>query len=416
MKSKTTFTERGQALIVIALAAVVLFGFMGLAIDGSAKFSDRRHAQNAADTAVLAASLAKLRGDTSWKVKGLDRALSNGYDDNLVNNTVTVYSCDETGSDCASYAGKSKYVKVVIVSHVSTYFARIVGINQLDNVVQAVAYSSEEYTGQLYNGAAFVGLAQDQCKTIWLHGSAGITIQGGGLFSNSNQDCGVTIAGASGFNVTMDGAIDMAANAYTKSGNPPLGGIAGGITGGSAPYDYPPDPDTLPSITCSGTATKTGSSMSPGNYSGTFPPNGVNTLQPGTYCLTGNFNMTNGTLTGTGVTIYLQGNSSGLSWNGNAQIDLSAPTSGDLAGMLIYAPMTNSSDISINGTASTTLTGTILAPASNITYNGTGNINPSHVQVIGYTINITGSNSTNVIYQDGDNWDTNIPAKVGLMK
>ena len=51
--------ERGQALVLIALAAIGLFGITGLAIDGSAKFSDRRHAQNAADTAVLAAALAK---------------------------------------------------------------------------------------------------------------------------------------------------------------------------------------------------------------------------------------------------------------------------------------------------------------------------------------------------------------------
>ena len=47
MKPKL-LVERGQALIVITLAAVGLFAVTGLAIDGSAKFSDRRHAQNAA--------------------------------------------------------------------------------------------------------------------------------------------------------------------------------------------------------------------------------------------------------------------------------------------------------------------------------------------------------------------------------
>ena len=49
--------ERGQALILIVFAAVALFAFAALAIDGSRVFSDRRHAQNAADTAVLAAAL-----------------------------------------------------------------------------------------------------------------------------------------------------------------------------------------------------------------------------------------------------------------------------------------------------------------------------------------------------------------------
>ena len=56
----SNLSERGQALIVIALAAVVLFGFVALAIDGSAKYSDRRNAQNAADTAALAAALEKV--------------------------------------------------------------------------------------------------------------------------------------------------------------------------------------------------------------------------------------------------------------------------------------------------------------------------------------------------------------------
>ncbi len=53
MKPKL-LSERGQALILITFAAIGLFAVAGLAIDGTAKYSDRRHAQNAADTAALA--------------------------------------------------------------------------------------------------------------------------------------------------------------------------------------------------------------------------------------------------------------------------------------------------------------------------------------------------------------------------
>ncbi|MCI0553607.1 MAG: pilus assembly protein TadG-related protein, partial [Anaerolineae bacterium] len=56
-------SEKGQALVLIALAAVGLFAFAALAIDGGRVFSDRRHAQNAADTAALAAALAKIRAE-----------------------------------------------------------------------------------------------------------------------------------------------------------------------------------------------------------------------------------------------------------------------------------------------------------------------------------------------------------------
>ncbi len=59
MKLKSS--ERGQALVLIAFAAVGLFAFTALAIDGSRVYSDRRHAQNAADTSALAAALARIR-------------------------------------------------------------------------------------------------------------------------------------------------------------------------------------------------------------------------------------------------------------------------------------------------------------------------------------------------------------------
>jgi len=398
MKQKKA-AERGQVLIIMALAAVGLFAIVGLAIDGSNKFSDQRHAQNAADTAALAGSLAKVNDDVQWKFVATDRAYTNGYNNDLVTNTVVVNACSETGVDCGAYTGEKDYVKVVINSYVNTTFARVIGIAQMQNSVQAVAKSRKEYIGELYGGASIVGLAPDQCKTIWFSGTATPTIKGGGVFSNSNKDCGVTISGST--NITMDGSLDMVAAGYVKNGNPPLGGIAGGIAGGADQYDYPPLDEALPKYTC--------------DYSySSFPPSGVTNLSPGTYCVNGAFKLNaKDKLTGTGVTIVMQ--SGGITWNGGATINLSAPTSGDLAGMLIYAPMSNTSAMSFNGNGSSVLTGTIFMPATPITYNGTANLNPSYVQIIGYTIEITGTNTTNVIYQDGDNWDLNLPAQVGIM-
>src|SRR6476619_7459670 len=96
---KPKLQERGQALIMVALAVVGLFGFTALAIDGSRVFSDRRHAQNAADTAALAAALSKVRadppetGDTVAVAAGLARAASNGFND--TNSIVEVHNCAE---------------------------------------------------------------------------------------------------------------------------------------------------------------------------------------------------------------------------------------------------------------------------------------------------------------------------------
>src|SRR5690348_13532872 len=102
MKPKL-FRERGQALILIAFAALGLFAIAGLAIDGSAKYSDRRHAQNAADTAALAGAYAKVTGNSTWELVALNRAGDNGYDDShasadgTLTNDVYVYSPPQSG-------------------------------------------------------------------------------------------------------------------------------------------------------------------------------------------------------------------------------------------------------------------------------------------------------------------------------
>lgn len=415
MKPIYSPTERGQALILIALAAIGLFGVAGLAIDGSVKFSDRRHAQNAADSAVLAGSLANVRGDPNWKLVALDRALENGYDDDHVSNEVEVYRCDDVASSCGYYDGDSRYIQVVITSTINTYFARVIGISETSNTVQAVAMSQEAYVGELYGGASIVGLAPDECKTIWLSGSASVNVTGGGIFSNSDEDCGVTIQGGNGFGITMDGSLEMVADGYNVNGTPALGGIAGGMDYEADQYEYPPPDSMLPNVSCSGNAAKSGTTMTPGNWSGTFPPNGVTTLNPGTYCVSGTFKLSShDQLSGTGVTIVMM--SGGIDWHGSAQINLSAPTSGDNAGLLIYAPLSNTNTMKFNGNGNSNMTGTIFMPSAPLVYNGTGSLNPSHVQIIGYTVEITGSNSTNVVYQDGDNWDSDAPAKIGLEK
>jgi hypothetical protein len=78
--------------------------------------------------------------------------------------------------------------------------------------------------------------------------------------------------------------------------------------------------------------------------------------------------------------------------------------------------MSNTNTMRFNGNADSALTGTIFMPAASLIYNGTGSVNPSHVQIIGYTIELTGTNNTNVIYQDNENWDTTLPAQVGLFQ
>src|SRR5437867_11210874 len=99
MKSK--FHEKDQALILIALAAIGLFAFGALAIDGSRVYSEKRQAQNAADAAALAGALAYSRGNSITDA-AQDRATSNGYDD-INKNNVTITVDDSTPGVCQAH-------------------------------------------------------------------------------------------------------------------------------------------------------------------------------------------------------------------------------------------------------------------------------------------------------------------------
>jgi Flp pilus assembly protein TadG len=123
--------EKGQALILIALAAIGLFAFAALAIDGSMAFSDKRQAQNAADTAALAAARS--------------RASSNGYAQNGTTQVVEVYLCNNASASCTGLsadADLTQYIQVKITSHVNTYFAKVVGRSEVVNRVNSVMRAS----------------------------------------------------------------------------------------------------------------------------------------------------------------------------------------------------------------------------------------------------------------------------------
>ena len=410
MKNLVPTKDRGQALVIIALAAVALFAFAALAIDGSNVFSDRRHAQNAADTSAMAAALTKIRNGT-WQADGLARAASNGYDNNGTSNVVNVYSPPIDGV----YAGNSQYVQVKIVSHVDTFFARVIGIPQVTNRVEAVTRAVPSTNTPLYDGNAVVGLAPTDCQAVKYQGNANTTVTGGGIFVNSNCASAAFFNNSSSAQLTAPCLSSVGGITY----NPGAINVPGSCLGsGAAPYPYPPDSLTLPNVVCPSGQSQSGSTLNPGTYSGHFPPSGVTTLTTGVYCVNGDFRLNAGdTLTGNGVFIVMQ--SGDITFNGGATINLSAipgpsnPDTNPYGGLLFYMPMSNSGTITINGNSGSSFTGTILAPAADVKLNGTGGTG-LHGQVIGYTVDLSGTSNTSIVYNNSENWNPLIPAQIQI--
>ncbi|MDX1600177.1 MAG: pilus assembly protein TadG-related protein [Anaerolineales bacterium] len=395
-------SESGQSLVLIALSAVLLLGMSGLAIDGGILFSDRRHAQNAADSAAMAGAFAILQGNDPVAA-AYARAADNDFDDNGTTNWVTVEYPPSSGP----YAGDYNHIYVEIDSKVDAVFSQMVFSGPLMNTVSAIGRAKPASVEPLLLGNAVVGLAPTGCAVVWSHGNNATTIDGGGIHVNSDDpNCAFKASGSNELSVIGDD-IDV---------------VGGFEISGSATVDPPPtagvDPLAEPEIdppTCSTNATRDdgNDTFTPG-YTDNFRFNGGNwTLDSGIYCVDGGFTVNSGTvLNGEDVFIYVM--TGDVTWNGSAEIHLDAMDSGEYAGLLIYQAVGNTDMATINGGSDSTWTGTMYFPSAEVQVNGGGGTDGFNSQVIGDTVDMSGSSDINITYNEDENYLVRKPPQVEL--
>ena len=480
------FNERGQALIIIALAAVGLFAVVGLAIDGSAKFADQRYAQNAADTTAMAAALAKVTGlrngdsntpadcppatgtasdvCTALLNAGYARATSNGYDGNLVTNTVEIYSPPISGP----YSGVGNYVQVIITSKVRTTFARVVGIAETQNIVQATAYLKDG--GTLADGAMIIAYdPSPNCSTsgtggysVSVSGSATVNLNEGGIFLNSQENCGFVIPNCADLNI-INGSIysagdniDLGSCVFDPAITPNINQDPVVIPDEVYWPDVPAECSQTPAAAVKlgeiivGTKTVEEWLISPGYYE-SFPQAALVAnkshiyMKSGVYCLDPGGPSWNGDLSWSpvdaailngstetdptkpsynkynvynpdGVTLYVK-SGGGFSINSNNPTYLDASTTGDYQGYLIVQEGHQSSIESCNITAGAELyiNGLIFAPYCDTTINGgsdpTAEIN---AQLVVWDIKINGTTTINFHYDPSN--QVILKSQIGLVR
>lgn len=385
-------SEKGQALVLIALAAVGLFGFTALAVDGSRVFSDRRHAQNAADTSALAAALKRVRAEgnppnvaaaeAAAKLEGLARAISNGYDTDA-DSIVEINFCNESGITCQGLpagAVLSEYVRVRITSTIQTTFARIIGRREVTSVVDAVARAAPSELEPINDGAALAALSPDDPDAMNGQGNFTLDIINSGVFVNSSAsggDCAMQVNGSAGtysvdtsFSVVGNFGNGGNGNADCQNGNVNLDGNVQP----ASPIDYPPEIDIpTPSITCppAVNGSRVGDTYLPGNYNAQENINGGNiTFASGDYCFhagvkvtnaniqvennvrilltAGEFQFNGGTFKCPGpdanTLVHIVDGGTGMHFNGNASIECN--------GVTFFA---TTGDVSWNGNVANTL-------------------------------------------------------------
>jgi hypothetical protein len=166
-------------MVVMSLGMIVLIGFAALAIDGGRVFTLQRHAQNAADSAALAAARVKCSGG-DVVATALAWAAQNGYDNDGVTNTVTVSNPPSTGT----HAGDLAYVEVIITAEIPKGMAHVVFGGPLQVTVGAMGHCGGD---SIFDDVNDTLLAFGPCpdiKAIDVSGTNSEII--GGVYSNDD--------------------------------------------------------------------------------------------------------------------------------------------------------------------------------------------------------------------------------------
>jgi Flp pilus assembly protein TadG len=375
--------ERGQTLVITAMALTCLLGMAGFSVDVGLMFRAKRMLQTAADAGAIA-------GASEYSYSDVTAAADNATAQNGMTNgsngvTVTVNNPPKSGTHTSS----SSAVEVIVSQNVPTFFMKIFHLSTMKVSARSVAG----------NGPA--------SGCLYTLDTSGIDVGMTGSGALSIPDCGIVIdsAASNALNLTGSGTISALSigivGNYNETGS---GTISPTPVTGVAPEANPLGYLTAPSFSvssCLANPSFTGSSshtIGPATSGGTVCYNGLSmtgsgslTLNPGTYIINGAMSQTgSGSISGSDVTIYLAPPNGSLSLTGSGALNLTAPTSGTYNGILFYEDPTDTNAMSVTGSGSTDVEGIFYAPAAKMTLTGSGG-SAFYADLVVSSLSITGS-------------------------
>lgn len=449
-------TEKGQTLIIIMFGLVALLGFAALSIDGGMFLSNRRMAQNTADMAAFAGagevlSMIQLLpasalncdnfavGSANWTAvtdKAIASAASNGH-------TIDADITDGNGVEVICNAGAEKYVEVHVEVSAETNKSLIYLffegplVNQVEAMTRVWPFSPG------LGGASIVAL-KETCTRLdannWdggvtIAGEADVAIQGGGIVSNA---CLNTLGSTGSITVTTGNITYSEDSTWTNEGGKTIS-PAPATTGDTVFILAPSLAAACSSLPTYGNVIPGGSPadaetvITPGNYNNIEIANGRKLyMYPGLYCISGYFKAKGGavladwdaaypadpTITppaSPGVTIFMPETAGTFYTAGTSHVvltaqdpycELSDSCEGEAIGglLLVYLPSyvsdgENSTKVTLQGDATSTYEGTVLAPNTYIDIGGSSSLASVYgVQAIGESVNIRGSTDITLVY------------------
>jgi len=411
--------DRGQAIVVLALSMVAIMSFMGLAVDLGYLRYMKREMQKLADASAIAAAVELNQCGSTTNCTAMQKAAQgalteNGYTGSTL--TTQTSTCTSTSALaivinnpplCLGSTAKdphynnNHYIEVVVSNEVPVAFTQIFGVKTVPVIARAEAalgggsnciYALDPTDSDSLQVDAFASI-NSPCGIV-TESSSSSAFSCGWFASvkvtNSNKNA--VVGNDSDFlcttspNPTTGISVPTPADPLAYLTAPTVGACGSGPAGG--PYTGYNGSGSGLSLTGAIVVT-----LNPGVYCGgiTIGNGATVTMNAGTYIMTSptlktgtayGFTVDEGSsVTGTGVTIY--NTTSGATYNegpiqfnytsfggGASGVDLTAPTSGSLEGILFWQDKANTTASQIIGTSSwnTVLEGAYYFPKAKITF------------------------------------------------
>lgn len=360
---------RGSIVIIAGIAFPLLVGAMALGTEAGFWYLSQRKLQQTADLVAFAGVVQLRSGRTGTQMQTAAQDIANRNGLQPDNDTLTVNNPPLTGS----HAGSGKAVEVTIVRSQKRYFTLIYSSDPVVISARAVA----EYTEG--SNACLLSLDPTGSGAVNVSGSSEVIFEGCDVATNSNDDQAFQMSGGS---VQLStGCVHSVGGVETTTGltlttcSSPRTEVPVIVD----PYADVADPQVVGDcadgdLTDVSVTPDTGHPLGLGSkhFCGGMALTGSVNFEPGLYIVDGGVFKINASaiVTGIGVTFFLTGGAS-LSYNGGATINLSAPTSGPLSGLLFYADRDDTGvSHKINGNSGSELNGAVYMPSGDLDYSG----------------------------------------------
>lgn len=403
---KKASSEKGQAIVLIVLALVAVFGFAALAVDGGRLYSERRRAQNAADSAAYAAASAKGGGQTTSAsvAAAINLAAANGFNNDGTTNSVTVSNPPVSGvygpGSGLPSSERNKYFQVTISQHVDPIFSQLffggaeqVTVEAVSRVEGFSAFTGTNALVSLDTTAGEAGMEFDGNITLIIHG--------GNVWSNND---GIKNGNSGSSKVFLSLHDDSVTGNIFYVGDWPAG-KRDKITANFVQVPTVMSVPNIPAPYCpSGSAPKTETWNGVTYYlrnGGSLP----STLTPGVWCIKGELNSNT---VGNGVLVVLLDGGVKYTGGGNLQLtranDLVDKNGNQWGGMVIYAPLSNTNRFRFGGNSKSLFNGTVFAPGMDCDFGGTPDNTSNHTAMICNTVKIHGNPIVDITYKAEENY------------